>query len=67
MNIDFKKLDFIDRAKAIENVLKLDGLMYLGYLIANDKIDVYGWFKIDQSNEGSEYWVNIRNKQEKNK
>lgn len=67
MNVDFKKLNLDDRAKAIKNVLKLNGSIYLGHLIANDMMDVYGWFQIDQSNEGSEYWVNIKVEQQKSK
>lgn len=71
MNVDFKKLNFDDRVKAIKNLLKFtnNDLNFLSYVIANgaESHDVYGWFQIDQSNEGSEYWYNIKVEQQKSK
>ena len=69
MNIDFKKLDYRDRVKAVENLLKERDLDFLSYIIANgpDSHDIYGWFQIDQSNEGNDYWLNIKNEQQKSK
>ena len=63
MNLDFKKLSLTDQVKAINNVIKEDpSLTYLAYLIGNGEAshDIYGWFTLDGSIEGSEYWHTIK-------
>jgi hypothetical protein len=63
MNIDFGKLSRIDQVKAINNVLKVYDVDYLAYLISNEKFDIYSWCPLDETNEGFEYWYNVKIKQ----
>jgi hypothetical protein len=62
MNLDFKKLSVSDQVKAVNNVIENDGVQYLCYLIGNGEAshDVYGWFVLDDSNEGGKYWYDVR-------
>jgi hypothetical protein len=63
MNLDFKKLSVSDQVKAVENVIRLDSINYLCYLIGNGEKshDVYGWFVLGDSLEGDQYWYDVRN------
>jgi len=63
MNLDFKKLSVNDQVKAVENVIRLDSVGYLCYLIGNGEKshDVYGWFSLKDSLEGSDYWYDVAN------
>ena len=73
MNLDFRKLGLEDRRKALLNLLSEnngdydDNVTFLAYLLGKSDFDVYGWFKIYKSNEGAEYWVNLKNEQLKSK
>jgi hypothetical protein len=62
MNLDFKKLSVSDQVKAVNNVIENDSVQYLCYLIGNgeESHDVYGWFVLDDSNEGGKYWYDVR-------
>ena len=61
MNLDFRKLSYDDQIKAVENVIKLDSIEYLAYLISKGKYDVYSWFSFRKSKEGDDYWFNLKN------
>jgi hypothetical protein len=63
MNLDFKKLSVSDQVKAVENVIRLDSVGYLCYLIGNGEKshDVYGWFALGLSLEGDQYWYDVAN------
>jgi hypothetical protein len=63
MNLDFKKLSVSDQVKAVENVIRLDSVSWLCYLIGNGEKshDVYGWFTLSDSLEGSQYWYDVTN------
>jgi hypothetical protein len=63
MNIDFRKLSRIDQVKAINNTLKVYDVEYLAYLISSEKFDIYSWCPLDETNEGFEYWYNIKKEQ----
>jgi hypothetical protein len=63
INIDFRKLSRIDQVKALDNVLKVHNVDYLAYLISNEKFDIYSWCPLDETNEGFEYWYNIKKEQ----
>ena len=73
MNLDFKKLGLEDRRKALLNLLSEnngnydDNITFLAYLLGKSDFDVYGWFNVAKSNEGIEYWVNLKNEQLKSK
>lgn len=60
MNLDFRKLTLTEAAQAINNTLKQDDATFLAYLIQQQDFDVWGWFNIDKSSEGLEYWVAIK-------
>jgi hypothetical protein len=63
MNLDFKKLSVSDQVKAVENVIRLDSVSWLCYLIGNGEKshDVYGWFILGDSLEGEQYWYDVTN------
>jgi len=63
MNLDFKKLSVSDQVKAVENVIRLDSVSWLCYLIGNGEKshDVYGWFVLSDSLEGDQYWYDVKN------
>ncbi len=63
MNLDFRKLSVSDQVKALDNLYRLENghNSYLAYLLANEQYDVYTWFGLSQSIEGSEYWFNLKN------
>jgi len=63
MNLDFKKLSVSDQVKAVENVIRLDSVSWLCYLIGNGEKshDVYGWFVLSDSLEGDQYWYDVTN------
>ena len=63
MNLDFKKLSVSDQVKAVENVIRLDSVSWLCYLIGNGEKshDVYGWFAMSDSLEGDQYWYDVKN------
>jgi hypothetical protein len=63
MNIDFRKLSRIDQVKAINNTLKVYDVNHLAYLISNENFDIYAWCPLGESNEGFEYWYNVKIKQ----
>jgi hypothetical protein len=65
MNLDFRKLSRIDQEKAVQNIIKTDpdAVSYLAFIINNSKFDVYGWFSLIESNEGSKYWMELVDKQ----
>ena len=73
MNLDFRKLGLEDRRKALLNLLSEnngnfdDNVTFLAYLLGKSDFDVWGWFNIAKSNEGAEYWVNLKNEQLKSK
>lgn len=60
MNLDFRKLTLTEAAQAINNTLNQGDATFLAYLIQRRDFDVWGWFKLDKSSEGLEYWVNIK-------
>jgi hypothetical protein len=62
MNLDFRKLSQEDKAKAIQNILDndSDAINYLAHIISNSQFDVYSWFLFDKSNEGADYWYELR-------
>jgi hypothetical protein len=62
MNLDFRKLEHGDQIKAVENVIKLDSIEYLAFLISKGKYDVYSWFSFSRSIEGDDYWFNLKEK-----
>jgi hypothetical protein len=68
MNLDFKKLRVSDQVKAVENVIRLDSVSWLCYLIGNGEKshDVYGWFAFEDSLEGDQYWYYVTNEITKN-
>jgi len=63
MNIDFRKLSRIDQVKAIINTLEVYDVDFLAYLISNERFDIYSWCPLDETNEGFDYWYNVKNKQ----
>ena len=64
MNLDFRKLGYSDQIKVLDNLFRIEhgSNGYLAYLIANGKYDVYSWFDFSQSTEGSDYWLNLKEK-----
>lgn len=61
MNLDFRKLTLTEATQAINNMLNQDkDLTFLAYVMQNQSFDVWGWFDIASSNEGSEYWVDLK-------
>ena len=62
MNLDFKKLDRTNQIKAINEVLSQDNADYLAHLIQTDKMDVYSWFDFSRSKDGIDYWIDLKDK-----
>lgn len=62
INFDFRSLSRADQAKAIQNTIDRHGVEYLAYLIDTGDYDIYGWFNLENSNEGVDYWFNLREK-----
>lgn len=64
MNLDFRKLGFNDQIRALNNLYRIEHKSngYLAYLIANEKYDVYSWFSFSSTTEGSDYWLNLKEK-----
>ena len=60
INFDFRDLSKSDQVKAIQNTIKRHDMEFLAYLIANGEYDICGWFNFDKSNEGAEYWFNLK-------
>jgi hypothetical protein len=62
MNLDFRKLSEDDQTKVIVNVIKQSGIELLEELLSfkEEGFDVYCWFNLKESNEGPEYWINIK-------
>lgn len=67
MNLDFRKLEQGDKAKAIQNIIDNDpdAINYLAYIISSSKFDVFSWFVLSGSNEGVDYWYDLQEKQAK--
>ena len=59
-NFDFRTLSRVDQGRAIQNTIDRHGVEYLAYLIDAGEYDIYGWFWLDKSNEGEDYWFNLR-------
>jgi hypothetical protein len=71
MNLDFRKLSRADQIKALDNLYREENGCndYLAHLIAQEQYDVYTWFGFSQSNEGTDYWLDLKekiNKENKN-
>jgi hypothetical protein len=66
MNLDFRKLEWVDQIKALDNLYRLENghNSYLAHLIAKEQYDVFTWFGFSQSNEGTDYWLNLKEEQE---
>ena len=62
MNLDFRKLSRTDQIKAINNVIERDSVSWLAFLIKDQCYEVFSWFPLDNTNEGAEYWINLKNK-----
>jgi hypothetical protein len=64
MNLDFRMLSHDDKVKALDNLYRVENgdSDYLVYLLTNEKYDVYSWFSFSKAKEGSEYWINLSNK-----
>jgi hypothetical protein len=62
MNLDFRKLGYNDQVKALDNLYRLENGHngYFAHLLAKEQYDVYAWFALSQSIEGSEYWFNLK-------
>lgn len=60
ISFDFRDLSRSDQAKAIQNTINRHDMEYLAYLIAEGEYDIYGWFNLEKSNEGADYWFNLR-------
>jgi hypothetical protein len=64
MILDFRKLSRMDQFNAINNVIERDSVSWLAYLISSSTYDVCSWFPFDNSNEGEDYWINLKKEQE---
>jgi hypothetical protein len=64
MKLDFRKLSRVDQIKAINNVIERDSVDWLASLISRSTYDVYSWFIFGNSNEGEDYWLNLKKEQE---
>lgn len=64
MNLDFRKLDYNDQVKALDNLYRLENghNSYLAHLLAKEQYDVYTWFALTKSTEGLDYWINLKEK-----
>ena len=64
MNLDFRKLSREDQIKALDNLYNVENGYndYLAHLITKEKYDVYSWFSFSRSKEGSDYWIDLANK-----
>ena len=64
MYLDFRKLGHFDQQKAVANLIRLekDSTVYIAYLMANENYDLYSWYNLDNTEEGWEYWYNLKNK-----
>jgi hypothetical protein len=65
MDLDFRKLERSEQIKAINDCIEINDVSFLAYLMASDSYDVYGWFSFDKTLEGSDYWIDLANKQRK--
>lgn len=63
MNLDFRKLSFDDQRKAVANLIKLEGQHpnYIAYLLSEQIYDLYSWYSLADTNEGWDYWNNLKN------
>ena len=66
MNLDFRKLSMSDQRKAINNLMKIEGDSpnYITHLFANSQYDVYSWFRFQDTVEGVDYWINLKEKED---
>ena len=64
MNLDFRKLSREDQIKALDNLYNVENGYndYLAHLITKEKYDIYSWFSFSRSKEGSDYWIDLANK-----
>lgn len=62
MILDFRKLGHFDQQKAVANLIRLesDSPNYIAFLLANENYDLYGWFDLNKTTEGWEYWYNLK-------
>lgn len=60
ISFDFRDLSRDDQAKVIQNTIDRHGMEYLAYLIVAGDYDIFGWFNLDKSNEGADYWFNLK-------
>ena len=64
MNLDFRKLEWGDQIKALDNLYRSENgnNSYLAHLITQEQYDVYTWFGFSQSTEGTDYWLDLKEK-----
>jgi hypothetical protein len=63
MNLDFRKLSRADQIKAINNVIERDSVSWLAFLIKDQCYEVFSWFPLNNTNEGEDYWINLKKEQ----
>jgi hypothetical protein len=62
MNLDFRKLDRRNQVKAINEVIRYGDIDFMAHLVNNDSMDVWGWFPINKSVDGMDYWIDLKEK-----
>jgi len=67
MNLDFRKLSQTNKVKAINETIRQNDVDWLSYIITASSFDVYGWFNLEKSVDGSEYWFKIVDEQKNDK
>lgn len=69
MILDFNDLTITEQNQAVDNLIKMNDSMFVSYLLREGKFesDLWGWFNIHGTEEGWEYWDNIRQRINKEK
>ena len=69
MILDFKDLTITEQSQAVENLIKMNDANFIAYLLRQGefKSDLYGWFNIENTTEGWEYWYEIQKRINKEK
>ena len=62
MSLDFRKLGHYDQQKAVANLIRLENGSpnFLAYLMANEDYDLYSWYNLAKTEEGWDYWYNVK-------
>ena len=62
MILNFKDLTKSEQNEAIENLITMNNSSFIAYLLREGKFksDLYGWFNLENTTEGWEYWYEIQ-------